>query len=70
VKSANDARCAAEVAEGAAPFAEGIWDSAATILHEALAIGRRAPDIDLVQARERLDAARAGAARTPAVSGR
>ncbi|WP_027171520.1 hypothetical protein [Methylobacterium sp. 10] len=62
VRSANDARCAAEVAEGAASFTEGVWDSAVTILEQALAIGRQAPDIDLVQARERLDAARAGAA--------
>lgn len=61
VKSATDARSAAEVAEGSAPFAEGVWDSAATILDEALTIGRQAPDIDLVQAQERLDAARASA---------
>ncbi|GJE17630.1 hypothetical protein [Methylobacterium marchantiae] len=62
VKSAKDARCAAEVAEGAAPFAEGIWTCAATILDNALAIGRQAPGIDLVQARDRLDAARITAA--------
>ncbi|WP_019906410.1 hypothetical protein [Methylobacterium sp. 77] len=62
VKAAKDARCAAEVAEGAALFTEGIWGSAVTILEDALAIGRQAPDIDLLQARERLDAARAGAA--------
>jgi hypothetical protein len=69
VRSAEDARCAAEVAEGAAPFTEGVWDSAVTILDQALAIGRQAPDIDLIQARDRLDAARAGAARTSAASG-
>lgn len=59
VKAFGDARCAAEVAEGAAPFAEGIWPIAVAILDEALAIGRQAPEIDLLRARERLDAARA-----------
>ncbi|GEP08223.1 hypothetical protein [Methylobacterium gnaphalii] len=59
VRAFGDARCAAEVAEGAAPFAEGIWLMAVAILDEALAIGRQAPEIDLLRARERLDAARA-----------
>ncbi|MCE4224479.1 hypothetical protein HCU64_12010 [Methylobacterium sp. C25] len=58
VKAFGDARCAAEVAEGAAPFAEGIWPIAVAILDEALVIGRQAPEIDLLRARERLDAAR------------
>ncbi|GJE56109.1 hypothetical protein [Methylobacterium thuringiense] len=58
VKAFGDARCAAEVAEGAAPFANGIWPTAVAILDAALAIGRQAPEIDLVRARDRLDAAR------------
>lgn len=56
-----DARCAAEVAEGAAPFLPGTWARACAILDAALAIGRQAPEIELAGARERLDAARARA---------
>lgn len=58
IKAFSDPRCAAEVAEGAAPFAEGIWAAAVAILDDALRIGRQAPEIDLVHARERMDAAR------------
>lgn len=54
-----DPRCAVEVAEGAAPFAEGTWRTALRILDEALRIGRQAPEIDLLSARTRLEAARA-----------
>ena len=58
-RAAEDARCAAEVAEGAAPFVPDTWARACTILDAALAIGRQAPEIDLIGARARLDAARA-----------
>ncbi|KQT78486.1 hypothetical protein [Methylobacterium sp. Leaf466] len=58
VRSAGDARCAADVAAAAAPFSPGTWTSAMTILDEALLIGRQAGDIDPLRARERLDAAR------------
>ena len=60
-KAFADPRCAAEVAEGAAAFADGTWGAAVAILDEALAIGRQAPAIDLLQAGRRLDAARARA---------
>lgn len=60
-RAGEDARCAAEVAEGAAPFAPGTWAQACAILDTALAIGRQAPIIALVGARRRLDAARARA---------
>lgn len=59
-RAAEDPRGAAEVAEGAAPFVPDTWARACTILDAALAIGRQAPEIDLVGARARLDAARAG----------
>ena len=59
IRAFADPRSAAEVAEGAAPFAEGTWRIALTILDEALGIGRQAPAIDLVSARDRLEAARA-----------
>ncbi|WP_375453805.1 hypothetical protein [uncultured Methylobacterium sp.] len=59
LRAADDPRCAAEIAEGAAPFAPGTWARAVDILDAALLIGRRAPDIDRVAARDRLDAARA-----------
>ncbi|GJE29477.1 hypothetical protein [Methylobacterium organophilum] len=59
VKAFDDARCAAEVAEGAAPFAEGIWPTAVSILDEALAIGRQAPTIDVIEAGRRMETARA-----------
>jgi hypothetical protein len=58
-RAGEDARCAAEVAEGAAPFVPGTWIQACAILEAALAIGRQAPDIALAGARARLDAARA-----------
>jgi len=58
-RAGEDARCAAEVAEGAAPFIIGTWIEACAILDITLAIGRQAPEIALVGARERLDAARA-----------
>lgn len=58
-RSASDARCAAEVAEGAAPFLPETWSLACAILDVALGIGRRAPDLDFSRARDRLDAARA-----------
>lgn len=61
VKAFCDARCAAEVAEGAAPFIDGTWAVAAQILDEALALGRGAPSIDAGLARDRFDAARARA---------
>ncbi|AIQ90417.1 MULTISPECIES: hypothetical protein [Methylobacterium] len=60
-RAGTDARCAAEVAEGAAPFVAGTWSQACAILDEALAIGRQAPEIALVGARQRMDAARTGA---------
>ncbi|MRI53448.1 hypothetical protein D8770_05695 [Methylobacterium sp. DB1607] len=59
IRAFADPRSAAEVAEGAAPFAEGTWRIALTILDEALGIGRQAPAIDLLSARDRLEAARA-----------
>lgn len=59
IRAFSDPRCAAEIAEGAAPFAPGIWPIAATILDEAMRIGRQAPAIDLVEAGRRLDAAKA-----------
>ncbi|MGT2484943.1 hypothetical protein ACU4GA_00405 [Methylobacterium oryzae CBMB20] len=58
-RAGEDARCAAEVAEGAAPFVPGTWGAACAILDGVLAIGRQAPEIALVGARQRLDAARA-----------
>jgi hypothetical protein len=58
-RAAEDARCAAEVAEGAAPFVQDTWARACAILDAVLGIGRQAPEIDLIGARERLDAARA-----------
>jgi hypothetical protein len=60
-RASDDARCAAEVAEGAAPFVPGTWAQACAILEAALAIGRQAPEIELAGARQRLDAARARA---------
>ncbi|MEH3118269.1 MAG: hypothetical protein PGN25_11955 [Methylorubrum populi] len=59
IRAFADPRCAAEMAEGAAPFAEGTWGIALGILDGALRIGRQAPEIDLVSARDRLEAARA-----------
>ena len=53
-----DARCAAEVAEGAAPFVPGTWAQACAILDTALAVGRQAPEIPVAGARQRLDKAR------------
>lgn len=61
VKAFADARCAAEVAEGVAPFVAGTWAAAVTILDEALDLGRGAGTIDAALARDRLDAARASA---------
>jgi hypothetical protein len=61
IRAAEDPRCAAEIAEGVAPFAPGTWARAAVILDGALRIGRQAPDIDLFAARDRLDAARSAA---------
>ncbi|MGU3420517.1 hypothetical protein [Methylobacterium sp. D54C] len=58
-RAGEDARCAAEVAEGAAPFLTGTWAEACTILAETLAIGRQAPEIAVAGARQRMDAARA-----------
>ncbi|WP_216072580.1 hypothetical protein, partial [Acinetobacter nosocomialis] len=58
-RAGEDARCAAEVAEGAAPFAAGTWAEACAILDGVLAIGQQAPEIALAGARERLDAAKA-----------
>ncbi|CAO4184471.1 hypothetical protein [Methylorubrum aminovorans] len=58
LRAFTDPRSAAEVAEGAAPFTEGTWRIALTILDGALGIGRQAPAIDLVSARDRLEAAR------------
>ncbi|GJD91068.1 hypothetical protein BHAOGJBA_4615 [Methylobacterium hispanicum] len=58
VRSGADPRCAAEVAEGAAPFVASTWAEACTILDGALAIGRRAPDIDVALAGQRMEAAR------------
>lgn len=60
-RSGEDARCAAEVAEGAAPFVAGTWSQACAILETTLSLGRQAPEIALAGARERLDAARARA---------
>jgi hypothetical protein len=57
-RSGEDARCAAEVAEGAAPFVAGTWDQACAILDAVLGLGRQAPEIALAGARQRLDAAR------------
>ncbi|KAB1072850.1 hypothetical protein [Methylobacterium planeticum] len=59
LRAAEDARCAAEVAEGANPFLPEAWTHAVAILDEALRIGRQAPEIEVVRARDRLDAARA-----------
>ena len=61
IRAFADPRCAAEVAEGAAPFADGIWGSALGILDGALGIGRQAPSIDLGSAHDRLERARAQA---------
>lgn len=61
IKAFSDPRCAAEVAEGAAPFVPSIWPVAVAILDEALRIGRQAHDLDLVRVKARLDAARAEA---------
>ena len=58
VRAFDDPRCAAEIAEGAAPFLPGTWETACAILDEGLAIGRQAPGIDLVLAGRRLEAAR------------
>ncbi|GJD59311.1 hypothetical protein [Methylobacterium dankookense] len=58
IRAIDDPRCAAEIAEGAAPFLPGTWQTACAILEEALAIGRQAPNIDLMLAGRRLDAAR------------
>jgi hypothetical protein len=58
-KAFADARCAAEVAEGAAPFVLETWASAVAILDEALAIGRRAEPLEVALVQRRLDAARA-----------
>jgi len=60
-RAGEDARCAAEVAEGAAPFMAGIWAEACAILNATLTIGRQAPEIAVAGARERLDAAKAPA---------
>jgi hypothetical protein len=60
-RAGEDARCAAEVAEGAAPFVAGTWAEACAILDATLAIGRQAPEIAVAGARQRLDAARARA---------
>ncbi|WP_232631368.1 hypothetical protein [Methylobacterium sp. Leaf118] len=61
IRAFSDPRCAAEVAEGAAPFADGVWSTALAILDGAMEIGRQAPAIDVVSARARLDTARAQA---------
>ncbi|GEP05997.1 hypothetical protein [Methylobacterium oxalidis] len=58
IAAAEDARYAAEVAEGAAPFVPGTWALAATLLDEALGIGRQAGAIAPAEARDRLEAAR------------
>ncbi|MEL6059728.1 MULTISPECIES: hypothetical protein [unclassified Methylobacterium] len=58
-RAGEDARCAAEVAEGAAPFVAGTWGEACAILDATLTIGRQAPEIAVAGARERLDAAKA-----------
>ena len=58
VRAGMDPRCAAEVAEGAAPFIPATWTEACAILDGALAIGRRAPDIDVALAGQRMEAAR------------
>ena len=62
VKAFADPRCAAEVAEGAAPFVDGVWPAAVAILDEAMGLGRQAPPIDPYEAGARLDAARASVA--------
>jgi len=59
-KAFADARCAAEVAEGAASFVTETWASAVTILDEALEIGRRATPLERALVQRRLDAARSG----------
>ncbi len=59
IRAFSDPRCAAEVAEGAAPFVAGIWPIAVAILDEAMRIGAQAPEIDLVAATCRLEAAKA-----------
>ena len=61
VKAFADARCAAEVAEAAAPFVPGTWAMAAAILDEALDLGGGTGAIDVALARERLETARSGA---------
>ncbi len=58
VRAGMDPRCAAEVAEGAAPFIPATWTEACAILDGALGIGRQAPDIDLTLAGQRMEAAR------------
>ncbi|WP_375455131.1 hypothetical protein [uncultured Methylobacterium sp.] len=62
LRAAEDARCAAEVAEGAAPFVPDTWARACAVLDRTLGVGRQAPEIDPVGARVRLDAARAAVA--------
>ncbi|MCJ2090343.1 hypothetical protein MKK88_30805 [Methylobacterium sp. E-005] len=57
-RAGEDARCAAEVAEGAAPFVPGTWAEACAILDATLMVGRQAPEIAVAGARERLDAAK------------
>ncbi|GJE40896.1 hypothetical protein AEGHOMDF_0055 [Methylobacterium soli] len=47
--------------EGASAFLSEAWSLASAILDDALRIGRQAPEIDPVRARDRLDAARARA---------
>ncbi|KQU34046.1 hypothetical protein ASG63_13475 [Methylobacterium sp. Leaf94] len=61
-KAFADARCAAEVAEGAAAFVPEVWASAVAILDEALEIGRRAAPLERALVQRRLDAARSGLA--------
>lgn len=58
-RAGEDARCAAEVAEGAAPFVAGTWAEACAILDATLMIGRQASEIAVAGARARLDAAKA-----------
>lgn len=65
IKAFSDPRRAAEVAEGAAPFVPSIWPIAVAILDEAIGIGRQAPDMDLVQVRDRMAAARVQAHASP-----
>ncbi|WP_243214534.1 MULTISPECIES: hypothetical protein [Methylobacterium] len=64
VKAFADARCAAEVAEGVAPFVPEAWACAVAILDEALGIGRRAAPLEIALVQRRLDAARAEPAET------